>query len=139
MRKRTDSFADLEAAHSWLRSSGWAHPERIAVMGPSYGGFMVLPAATTYPNSWAAAVNERGVADFIMHLERTEPQGRKLRENEYGTIGQDGHFLRSISPINPVEKIRVPMVVVPWGQRPQGKHKRGGGAGGRASGVQCSG
>jgi dipeptidyl aminopeptidase/acylaminoacyl peptidase len=47
-----------------------------------------------------------------MHLERTEPQGRKLRENEYGTIEEDGDFLRSISPINHVEKIRVPMVVV---------------------------
>ena len=112
VRKRMDSVADLEAANSWLRSSGWAHPERIAVMGPSYGGFMVLSAVTTYPNSWAAAVNERGVADFIMHLERTEPQGRKLRENEYGTIEEDGDFLRSISPINHVEKIRVPMVVV---------------------------
>ena len=47
-----------------------------------------------------------------MHLERTEPQGGKLRENEYRTIEQDGDFLRSISPINHVEKIRVPMVVV---------------------------
>ena len=73
---------------------------------------MVLSAATTCPNSRAAAVNERGVADFIMHLERTEPRGRKLRENEYGATGQDGDFLRSISPINHVEKIRVPMVVV---------------------------
>ena len=111
-RKRMDSVADLEAANSWLRSSGWAHPDRIAVMGPSYGGFMVLSALTTYPDSWAAGVNERGVADFIMHLERTEPQGRRLREIEYGTIGEDGDFLRSISPINHVEKIRAPMVVV---------------------------
>ena len=111
-RKRMDSVADLEAANSWLRSSGWAHPDRIAVMGPSYGGFMVLSALTTYPDSWAAGVNERGVADFIMHLERTEPQGRRLREIEYGTIEEDGDFLRSISPINHVDKIKVPMVVV---------------------------
>ena len=55
-----------------------------------------------------------------MHLERTEPQGRKLRENEYGAIGQDGDFLRSISPINHVEKIRVPMVVVPGAHRAPG-------------------
>ncbi len=112
VRKRMDSVADLEAANSWLRTSGWAHPGRIAVMGPSYGGFMVLSALTIHPDSWAAGVNERGVADFIMHLERTEPQGRRLREIEYGTIEEDGDFLRSISPINHLEKIRVPMVVV---------------------------
>ncbi len=112
VRKRMDSVADLEAVNRWLRSSGWAHPERIAVMGPSYGGFMALAALTTYPESWAAGVNERGVADFIMHLERTEPQGRRLREIEYGTIEEDGDFLRSISPINHVDRIRVPMVVV---------------------------
>ncbi len=73
---------------------------------------MVLSALTTYPDSWAAGVNERGVADFIMHLERTEPQGRRQREIEYGTIEEDGEFLRSMSPIHHVEKIRVPMVVV---------------------------
>ena len=112
VRKRMDSVADLEVANSWLRTSGWAQPDRIAVMGPSYGGFMVLSALTTYPDSWAAGVNERGVADFIMHLERTEPQGRRLREIEYGTIEEDGDFLRSISPIHHVDKIRVPMVVV---------------------------
>ena len=111
-RKRMDSVADLEAANSWIRSSGWAHPRRIAVMGPSYGGFMVLSALTTYPDSWAAGVNERGVADFIMHLERTEPQGRRPREIEYGTIEEDGDFLRSISPIHHVGKIRVPMFVI---------------------------
>ena len=112
VRKRMDSVADLEAANSWLRTSGWAQPDRIAIMGPSYGGFMVLSALTTYPDSWAAGVNERGVADFIMHLERTEPQGRRSREIEYGTIEDDGDFLRSISPIRHVDKIRVPMVVV---------------------------
>ena len=112
VRQRMDSVADLEAANRWLRSSGWAHPERIAVMGPSYGGFMVLSALTTYPESWAAGVNERGVADFVMHLERTEPQNRPLREMEYGTIERDGDFLRSISPIHHVDKIRVPLVVV---------------------------
>jgi len=73
---------------------------------------MVLSALTTYPDSWAAGVNERGVADFIMHLERTEPQGRRPREIEYGTIEEDGDFLRSISPIHHVGKIRVPMFVI---------------------------
>ena len=60
--KRTDSVADLEAPNSWLRFSGWAHLERIAVMGPSYGGFMVRLAnkLRAYP----------AVADFLnQHLQ----------------------------------------------------------------------
>lgn len=112
VRKRMDSVKDLQALNEWLRASGWAHPDRIAVMGGSYGGFMVLAALTNYPEHWAAGVDLYGVADFIMHLERTEPWGRRQRELEYGTIEQDGDFLRAISPINHVEKIRAPLMVI---------------------------
>jgi dipeptidyl aminopeptidase/acylaminoacyl peptidase len=112
VRKRMDSVKDLQALNEWLRTSGWAHPKRIAVMGGSYGGFMVLAALTNYPEHWAAGVDLYGVADFIMHLERTEPWGRRQREIEYGTIERDGEFLRAISPIHHVEKIRAPLMVI---------------------------
>ncbi|HKT39094.1 MAG TPA: alpha/beta fold hydrolase, partial [Ktedonobacterales bacterium] len=44
VRLRMDSVADLAAAVGWLGEQGIADPRRIAVMGGSYGGFMVLSA-----------------------------------------------------------------------------------------------
>src|SRR5437588_538483 len=78
--------------------SGIADSRRIAVMGGSYGGFMVLSALTTYPDLWTAGVDIVGVANFVTFLENTGPWRRKLREAEYGSLEHDREFLEQISP-----------------------------------------
>ncbi len=112
VRLRMDSVADLQHAALWLQSSGIADPERIVVMGGSYGGFMVLSAITTYPNLWAAAVDIVGIANFVTFLENTGPWRRKLRESEYGSLERDLDFLESISPIHHVNDITAPLFVI---------------------------
>ena len=112
VRKRMDSVADLAHAAYWLRDSGRADPERIAVYGGSYGGFMVLSALTTYPELWAAGVDLVGIANFVTFLEHTGPWRRHLREAEYGSLEHDRQFLEEISPINSVERIRAPLLVI---------------------------
>jgi dipeptidyl aminopeptidase/acylaminoacyl peptidase len=112
VRKRMDSVADLAHAVSWLRDTGRADPHRIAVYGGSYGGFMVLSALTTYPDLWAAAVDLVGISNFVTFLENTGPWRRHLREAEYGSLENDREFLEDISPINKVDRIRAPLLVI---------------------------
>ena len=112
VRKRMDSVADLAHAVHWLRDTGRADPDRIAVYGGSYGGFMVLAALTTYPELWAAGVDLVGIANFVTFLENTGPWRRHLREAEYGSLERDREFLEEISPINKVERIRAPLLVI---------------------------
>ncbi|HEY7355097.1 MAG TPA: S9 family peptidase [Ktedonobacterales bacterium] len=109
VRLRMDSVADLPPAAQWLAEQGIADARRIAVMGRSYGGFMVLAALTTYPEVWAAGVELVGIANFVTFLENTGPWRRKLREAEYGSLEQDRDFLEQISPIHAVERIRAPL------------------------------
>jgi dipeptidyl aminopeptidase/acylaminoacyl peptidase len=112
VRQRMDSVADLAYAVHWLRDTGRADPKRIAVYGGSYGGFMVLAALTTYPDLWAAGVDLVGIANFVTFLENTGPWRRHLREAEYGSLERDREFLEEISPINRVERIRAPLLVI---------------------------
>ena len=112
IRKRMDSVADLAHAAYWLRDTGRADPHRIAVYGGSYGGFMVLSALTTYPDLWAAAVDLVGISNFVTFLENTGPWRRHLREAEYGSLENDREFLEDISPINKVDRIRAPLLVI---------------------------
>ena len=112
VQKREDSVKDLAAAVDWLKSSGGADPKRIAVMGGSYGGYMVLAAVTLYPEIWSSAVELFGIANFETNLKRTSGYRRKLREREYGTLEKDLEFLRSISPIYKVDRIRAPLFVL---------------------------
>ena len=109
VRLRMDSVKDLAHAAYWLRERGH---ERIAVMGGSYGGFMVLAALTEYPDLWSAGVDIVGIANLVTFLENTGSYRRKLREPEYGSLENDGEFLRSISPIHKADRITAPLMVV---------------------------
>ena len=110
--KRMDSVADLAAANAWLREQPNVIADRIAVMGQSYGGFMVLSSLTTYPKLWAAGVDVVGIANFVTFLEQTGPWRRKTRADEYGDLVRDADLLKAISPIHHVERITAPLFVI---------------------------
>ena len=109
---RMDSVADLEQAVNWLRDSGEADPDRIAIYGRSYGGFMVLSAITTYPDLWAAAIDVVGIANWVTFLENTSIWRRAHREKEYGSLEHDRDFLATISPIHKIDEIQCPLLVI---------------------------
>ena len=106
---RMDSVKDLAHAAQWLRQRGH---EKIAVMGGSYGGFMVLAALTEYPELWTAGVDIVGIANLVTFLENTGSYRRALREPEYGSLERDREFLESISPIHKAEEITAPLMVI---------------------------
>lgn len=112
VRKREDSVKDLAAAVDWLKGSGVADPKRIAIMGGSYGGYMTLAAVTLYPDLWAAAVDTVGIANWETFLKNTSSYRRRQREVEYGRLDRDIDFLRSISPIGHVDRIKAPLFVI---------------------------
>ena len=106
---RMDSVEDLAHAAYWLRERGHG---RIAVMGGSYGGFMVLAAMTEHPELWTAGVDIVGIANLVTFLENTGSYRRSLREPEYGSLENDRTFLESISPIHKAGDITAPLMVV---------------------------
>jgi dipeptidyl aminopeptidase/acylaminoacyl peptidase len=106
---RMDSVKDLAHAAEWLRGRGH---ESVAVMGGSYGGFMVLAALTEYPELWSTGVDIVGIANLVTFLENTGSYRRALREPEYGSLSRDREFLESISPIHKAGNIRAPLMVI---------------------------
>ena len=101
---------DAKACADWLGSQGLADPHRLAVVGGSYGGYMVLALLTEYPDAFAAGVESVGIANFETFLERTADYRRANRESEYGPL-TDREFLRSISPIHKVDRITAPLLI----------------------------
>lgn len=112
VEKREDSVKDLAAAHDWLVAGGGADPKRIAVMGGSYGGYMTMAAITLYPEKWAAAVNTVGIVNWETFLQNTSGYRRRQREVEYGMLDKDIEFLRRISPIRKIDRIKAPLFVI---------------------------
>jgi dipeptidyl aminopeptidase/acylaminoacyl peptidase len=112
VERRMDAVADLKAGVDWLHDHPAVDPDRIAVMGASYGGFMTLAALTEYPDVWAAGVDIVGIANFVTFLENTGDWRRQLREAEYGSLEDDREFLESISPVTHVDEITAPLFVL---------------------------
>lgn len=109
---RMDSVADLDYAVRWLHAQPDMAPDRIAIYGRSYGGFMVLAALTEYPDRFAAGIDVVGIADWVTFLERTSPWRRAHREREYGSLERDREFLQSISPLHKADLIQAPLLVL---------------------------
>lgn len=112
VERRMDSVADLASAVAWLHAQPDVIADRIAVMGQSYGGFMVLAALTTYPDLWAAGVEVVGIANFVSFLEQTGPWRRTTRAAEYGDLERDAELLRAISPIHRIDRITAPLFII---------------------------
>jgi dipeptidyl aminopeptidase/acylaminoacyl peptidase len=112
VRRREDSVKDLAYGVEWLKANGGADPRRIAVTGGSYGGYMTLAAITLYPDLWAAAVNTVGIVNWETFLRNTSGYRRRQREVEYGKLDSDLEFLRSISPIAKIDRIKTPLFVI---------------------------
>jgi dipeptidyl aminopeptidase/acylaminoacyl peptidase len=112
--KREDSVRDIGALLEWIGTRPDLDADRVAVFGGSYGGYMVLASAVHYSDRLKAAVDIVGISSFVTFLENTEDYRRDLRRVEYGDE-RDPEMrahLEKISPLNNVEKIAVPMLVV---------------------------
>jgi dipeptidyl aminopeptidase/acylaminoacyl peptidase len=108
---RMDAVRDVAAAHAWLAARPEVDAARIAVMGQSYGGWMVLMAVTHFPDLWAAAVEYYGIARWKTFFERTGPWRIGHRAAEYGDPVRDAALLESLSPLHRADEIRCPMLV----------------------------
>lgn len=112
--KREDSVKDIGSLLDWLATQPSLDSDRVAVIGGSYGGYMVLAAAVHYSDRLKAAVDIVGISNFVTFLENTKAYRRDLRRVEYGDERDPKmrEFLHHISPLNNVEKMNLPMFIV---------------------------
>ena len=109
---------DRDGSSCFIPCQGFTDFNRLGLVGGSYGGFMVLSLITNAPNYFAAAVNVVGISNLVTFLKNTKPYRRRLREAEYGPLS-DESFLKSISPIHKISKVRTPLLVVHGSTDPQ--------------------
>jgi dipeptidyl aminopeptidase/acylaminoacyl peptidase len=111
VERRMDSVEDLRHGALWLGQRPDIDARRIAVIGQSYGGFMVLAALTEHPQLWKAGVEHYGIADFRTMLAETGRWRRRHRAAEYGDPVRDAELLARISPLGKMEHLAAPLLV----------------------------
>lgn len=112
--KREDSVRDIGALLDWIETQPDLDQDRVAVFGGSYGGYMVLASSFHYSARLKAAVDIVGISNFVTFLENTQDYRRDLRRVEYGDERDPAMraHLESIAPMNHVDRIKHPMLIV---------------------------
>ncbi len=113
---------DCIEAKTYLASLGYIDPERIAIMGGSYGGYMTLAAMAFRPEAFKVGVNIFGVSNWLRTLESIPPYWESFRKALYEEIGdpvKDREFLIATSPLFHAKEIRKPLIVIQGANDPR--------------------
>ena len=111
-KKRLDSVRDLVDMLAFLKTDGRVDADRAAVMGGSYGGYMVNAVVGAYPDAFKAGVSLFGIGNWVTGLEVASPALKASDKIEYGDIADAEwkKFYEEISPVNNADKIKIPML-----------------------------
>ena len=120
-RLREDAVRDIGALLDWIAQQPDLNPERVAVTGGSYGGYMVLASLVHFGDRLRCGVDVVGISNFVTFLENTAPYRRDLRRAEYGDERDPEMraFLESISPLNHADRITSQLLVVQGANDPR--------------------
>lgn len=107
---------DLIDAVNWSVEQGIADPEKIAIMGGSYGGYAALAGLTFTPKTFACAVDIVGPSNLITLLETIPPYWKPEIEQFTKRVGdfrtEDGRkLLQERSPLTYVGNISRPLLI----------------------------
>ena len=115
-------LGDVVASRRMLIETGYVDPNRIGIIGGSYGGYMVLAALAFRSGAFAAGVDLFGVANWLRTLESIPPYWESFRTALYTELGDpttDRDRLRRISPLFHAGKIRTPLIVLQGANDPR--------------------
>ena len=113
---------DCVEAKNYLGSLPYVDGSKTAIMGGSYGGYMVLAALAFKPEEFAAGVDIFGVSNWVRTLQSIPPYWESQRKALYAEIGNpetELEMLRATSPLFHADKITKPLIVLQGANDPR--------------------
>jgi dipeptidyl aminopeptidase/acylaminoacyl peptidase len=115
---------DLIDGKKWAIDQGYADPNKICIMGGSYGGYATLVGVTFTPNEFACGVSIVGPSNLVTLLKSIPPYWEPVRalfRQRVGNEETETDFLMSRSPLSKASEIRVPLMVAQGANDPRVK------------------
>jgi dipeptidyl aminopeptidase/acylaminoacyl peptidase len=107
---------DLLDAVDWAVNEGIADPERVGIMGSSYGGYATLAGLAFSPERFACGIDLMGPSHLVSLLESVPPQWQsqielfKQRVGDH-TTDEGRQWLEACSPLLHAKHIRKPLLI----------------------------
>ena len=113
---------DCVAGRRYLEGLDWVDGSRVAIMGGSYGGYMVAAALAFEPDAFDAGVDIFGVTNWVRTLTSIPPWWASFRDSLYAELGdpdREKERLTAISPLFHAARIKKPLLVVQGANDPR--------------------
>ncbi|NVK55759.1 MAG: S9 family peptidase [Alteromonadaceae bacterium] len=101
---------DVVDGTQWMIDQGYTDKSKICIVGASYGGFAALAATVKSPELYQCAVSFAGVSDLdrMVYRQRNFLNAKLVKKQ----LGEDSDDRERRSPINYVENIKTPILLV---------------------------
>lgn len=123
-RKMQDDLID---AAKWCIKEKIANPNKIAIVGGSYGGYATLAGLTFTPDFFACGVDIVGISNLVTNI-KSKPSywdfymSRYMKKIGGNPDTKEGmEFLKARSPINFVDQIKKPLLIAHGANDPRVK------------------
>ena len=103
---------DVAAGAEYLKSLPFVDPERLAVFGGSYGGYMTLMQVVKKPELWKAAVSWVGISDLVRLYEKSMEHFKYYLRWHMGDPKENEDLWRERSAITYAENTRAKLLLV---------------------------
>lgn len=102
---------DVTDAAKWAVAQGYADPNRMCILGWSYGGYAALMAAVKTPDLFKCAVATAPVANLERLYDEVKTSGFKNLSRGLH-FGDNADALIPISPYHQADRIRIPVLLI---------------------------
>ena len=113
---------DCVEAKKFLVETGKVDPDKIGILGGSYGGYMVLAALTFQPEEFEVGIDLFGISNWVRTLESIPSWWESYREALYTEMGNpetQRDMLLAKSPLFHADQIQKPLMVLQGANDPR--------------------
>ena len=123
-RKHGDvDLKDCIYGKNYLTGTGVIDPDKIGIIGGSYGGYLTMAALTFSPEKFAVGVNLFGVTNWIRTARSIPPYWESFRKALYDEVGdpytEDSIMLYNKSPLFYAQNVTKPLMVLQGANDPR--------------------
>jgi dipeptidyl aminopeptidase/acylaminoacyl peptidase len=114
-----EELNDVLGAADFVKRSGFVDPTKLVVMGGSYGGYLTMMAVARHPEMWAAGVPIVPFVNWFTEFANEDPQLQEYDRLFMGDPVKDKALWEDRSPINFVDKIKAPLLILAGANDPR--------------------
>ncbi|RZK58628.1 MAG: S9 family peptidase [Pedobacter sp.] len=105
---------DIDDGVKWLINEKIANPQKIAIYGNGFGGFIALNSAIQSPKLYKCAASNSGVLNLLSYIKSIPPFLKSNLQMYYDIVGNpdtEFDYMRQASPVFHADKVNIPIFI----------------------------